>query len=628
MKFIKVLFIVFITNSLFGQNPNDSLKTLFHKHYDKAKTYIVKNPEKAIYHYEEAQEILEKILRDKELKSTFSFIKKVDTNKPSFSKDSLSQHIISNESSFNKQEVYDAYKNVIQKMSFNNVKDSQLKYQHELVKYAEKQNDTSSIIYYTIQLADLYTNLMSEENAEKYFLKAKNLIDNSKYKDSIVLVKWNQRFASLKNTFLDFNNAIKYSKIALNHIKSNDNDSKGISYNELGYAYFHSGQKKLASESYDKAIIAWEKINDKQSLALAYINKAKELMVLKKHNAAILLLNKSIQYAIDHNISWIYESGNRRLAEEYSAIGNYKKAFLSERVSKYLSYFNIKKSKQENALKIEVEYETIEKNKLLAKQKFELLSIEKAKEKETFIKNVIFGVSILLFVGLFIFYKNAKKLSKQKDEINNKNLHLEKSLKQNEVLLKEVHHRVKNNLTILSGLFYLQEKETKNNEDENFLKECQNRINSMAMVHQKLYQTGDMSRINFGLYCKELISTLSNSFFSKEVDVNCIVTHNNVFLNIDKAIPLALLITELVTNSFKYAFKNKTEGEIGIILNENLNKLTVEVYDTGDGLKNNFSFNNSKSLGMRLVIILAKQLFATLEYKNKKKSSFFIIFDL
>lgn len=628
MKFIKVLFIVFITNSLFGQNPNDSLKNLFHKHYDKAKTYIVKNPEKAIYHYEEAQEILEKILRDKELKSTFSFIKKVDTNKPSFSKDSLSEHIISNESSFNKQEVYDAYKNVIQKMSFNNVKDSQLKYQHELVKYAEKQNDTSSIIYYTIQLADLYTNLMSEENAEKYFLKAKNLIDNSNYKDSIVLVKWNQRFASLKNTFLDFNNAIKYSKIALNHIKSNDNDSKGTSYNELGYAYFHSGQKKLASESYDKAIIAWEKINDKQSLALAYINKAKELMVLKKHNAAILLLNKSIQYAIDHNISWIYESGNRRLAEEYSAIGNYKKAFLSERVSKYLSYFNIKKSKQENALKIEVEYETIEKNKLLAKQKFELLSIEKAKEKETFIKNVIFGVSILLFVGLFIFYKNAKKLSKQKDEINNKNLHLEKSLKQNEVLLKEVHHRVKNNLTILSGLFYLQEKETKNNEDENFLKECQNRINSMAMVHQKLYQTGDMSRINFGLYCKELISTLSNSFFSKEVDVNCIVTHNNVFLNIDKAIPLALLITELVTNSFKYAFKNKTEGEIGIILNENLNKLTVEVYDTGDGLKNNFSFNNSKSLGMRLVNILAKQLFATLEYKNKKKSSFFIIFDL
>ena len=329
MKYIKVLFIVFITNSLFGQNPNDSLKNLFHKHYDKAKTYIVKNPEKAIYHYEEAQEILEKILRDKELKSTFSFIKKVDTNKPSFSKDSLSQHIISNESSFNKQEVYDAYKNVIQKMSFNNVKDSQLKYQHELVKYAEKQNDTSSIIYYTIQLADLYTNLMSEENAEKYFLKAKNLIDNSNDKDPIVLVKWNQRFASLKNTFLDFNNAIKYSKIALNHIKPNDNDSKGTSYNELGYAYFHSGQKKLASESYDKAIIAWEKINDKQSLALAYLNKAKELMVLKKHNAAILLLNKSIQYAIDHNISWIYESGNRRLAEEYSAIGNYKKAFLS-----------------------------------------------------------------------------------------------------------------------------------------------------------------------------------------------------------------------------------------------------------------------------------------------------------
>ena len=628
MKFIQVLFIVFITNSLFGQNPNDSLKNLFHKHYDKAKTYIVKNPEKAIYHYEEAQEILEKILRDKELKSTFSFIKKVDTNKPSFSKDSLSQHIISNESSFNKQEVYDAYKNVIQKMSFNNVKDSQLKYQHELVKYAEKQNDTSSIIYYTIQLADLYTNLMSEENAEKYFLKAKNLIDNSNDKDPIVLVKWNQRFASLKNTFLDFNNAIKYSKIALNHIKPNDNDSKGTSYNELGYAYFHSGQKKLASESYDKAIIAWEKINDKQSLALAYLNKAKELMVLKKHNAAILLLNKSIQYAIDHNISWIYESGNRRLAEEYSAIGNYKKAFLSERVSKYLSYFNIKKSKQENALKIEVEYETIEKNKLLAKQKFELLSIEKAKEKETFIKNVIFGVSILLLVGLFIFYKNAKKLSKQKDEINNKNLDLKVTLKQNEVLLKEVHHRVKNNLTILSGLFYLQEKETKNKEDENFLKECQNRINSMAMVHQKLYQTGDMSKINFGLYCKELLSSLSNSFFSKEKEIVFKIDHDEVFLDIEKAIPLALIITELVTNSFKYAFINKVSGEIGITLKKDLKKLKVEVYDDGEGLKNNFSLIETKTLGMRLVGILSKQLFASIEYKNHKKSSFFIIFDL
>ena len=197
------------------------------------------------------------------------------------------------------------------------------------------------------------------------------------------------------------------------------------------------------------------------------------------------------------------------------------------------------------------------KNKLLAKQKFELLSIEKAKEKETFIKNVIFGVSILLLVGLFIFYKNAKKLSKQKDEINNKNLDLKVTLKQNEVLLKEVHHRVKNNLTILSGLFYLQEKETKNKEDENFLKECQNRINSMAMVHQKLYQTGDMSKINFGLYCKELLSSLSNSFFSKEKEIVFKIDHDEVFLDIEKAIPLALIITELVTNSFKYAFINK-----------------------------------------------------------------------
>ena len=192
-----------------------------------------------------------------------------------------------------------------------------------------------------------------------------------------------------------------------------------------------------------------------------------------------------------------------------------------------------------------------------------------------------------------------------------------KSLREKDVLLQEVHHRVKNNLQIMSSLVKLQSHYISDSKMLEILKETESRIQSMAIVHSKLHTTKDYEKINFYDYVKNLTDNFWNSygFRLKNIDIN--INISDLSLNIDTAIPCGLIINELVLNSIKYAFPNNRKGSIDISLLDNgNNKFVLNVKDNGIGLPKEININESDTLGIQLVTLLSKQMNGSVEIKS------------
>jgi len=185
---------------------------------------------------------------------------------------------------------------------------------------------------------------------------------------------------------------------------------------------------------------------------------------------------------------------------------------------------------------------------------------------------------------------------------------IKQSLKEKEVLLKEVHHRVKNNLQVISSILNLQSSYVKDKKVIEMLRESQNRIKSMSFIHESLYQTKDFSNINFSEYVINLSKNLLHSYRAYEGNIDLKLEVDKIFLNLDLAIPCGLIINELVSNAFKYAFPDQRNGFILISVKQRKDIIAVEIKDNGIGLPDTVDYRNTQSLGLQLVITLVEQL--------------------
>ena len=189
---------------------------------------------------------------------------------------------------------------------------------------------------------------------------------------------------------------------------------------------------------------------------------------------------------------------------------------------------------------------------------------------------------------------------------------LKLSLQEKEVLLSEIHHRVKNNLAVITGLLELQSHKLENEEAVNALKDSQMRINSMALIHEKLYQNKNLSQIEFDKYTHELITVIKSSHLTADQPVNINLDCENVELPITTAIPCGLLINEIVTNSIKHAFNGVKGAEVNLSLKKLNDDVELKISDNGKGLPVKFEDLETKSLGIILIRTLTRQLGADL----------------
>jgi PAS domain S-box-containing protein len=196
-----------------------------------------------------------------------------------------------------------------------------------------------------------------------------------------------------------------------------------------------------------------------------------------------------------------------------------------------------------------------------------------------------------------------------------------------EVYLKELHHRVKNNLQVISSLLFLQSTHTTDSEVMEILKESQSRVKSIALIHEKLYQQPELGKIDFGEYVRDLVNDLFRSYGIRHEVVNVRMQIDNVFLEIDTAIPCGLIINEIVSNVFKHAYPSGQGGTVSIeLIRGSSGEFQLTIRDDGVGLPPDFDLQASKSLGLKLVTDLARQLDGKVEVDPSKGTAFRIVF--
>ncbi|HEY4286398.1 MAG TPA: sensor histidine kinase [Puia sp.] len=307
-----------------------------------------------------------------------------------------------------------------------------------------------------------------------------------------------------------------------------------------------------------------------------------------------------------------------------SAAGNYISAIRHFELHKSIndSLFNATRSQQIADLQIKYEIEKKE-------QSYKLLEAQ-AKSEHAELQNVslqrnitIGGVAMLLIIAGFAYngYRNKRRSNRnmqiKQAEINEQNKSLQSLLQEKEWLLKEVHHRVKNNLQIIISLLNAQSDFLDNPSAIHAIKESRERMQAIALIHQKLYQPDYGPKINMSSYIQDLVSYLESSFtvargiyFQLEID--------EISLDVSQAVPLGLILNEAITNAVKYAFPGGRRGTIVVSLRrQSARNILLRIADNGIGLPGNFDFNRNNSLGMQLIRLFAEQLEGELFFEGK-----------
>jgi two-component sensor histidine kinase len=340
-----------------------------------------------------------------------------------------------------------------------------------------------------------------------------------------------------------------------------------------------------------------------------------EIPVLLEASRAQFARQKSVTGQMYYESTYFkLDSSNQRYV---SAIAHYQKfKALSDSVNKR------RQDKQLSVL--EVQYETEKKDQEIGSLMHQTLLQQTSLKNQRLARNLLFGSVALLIVMLGSIYSRYRikqqaneELSEQKEEIDAQNDSLKQLLTEREWLMKEVHHRVKNNLQIVISLLNSQSAYLKDPAMLEVLNKSQHRMRSISMIHQKLYQGDDLSGIDMHGYIHELVNYLEDSF-DTHGKIGFLLGIDKVTMDVSQAVPIGLILNEAITNSIKYAFKDKDGAQIQVMLKiHNGNQFKLRIADNGQGLPEGFYNDKRSSLGMTLMKGLSRQLGGPLELQNK-----------
>lgn len=387
---------------------------------------------------------------------------------------------------------------------------------------------------------------------------------------------------------------------------------------DLKDAYFLIGAIYRAQKKNDfglaytfKTIAIDKKTNDTEALLLNYANIARFYFESKNYKKALLYNDSSISFIAKEHVI-INHLPLKQRAEIYNALGNIDSAYYY--LNKHLDFLQ-QSNEMRNATdikKLEHDYQNINKEETIkAKNQLLLLLIS--------LLTVIIGGAVVLF------YKN-KQINNQNKLISKHVAEMEKTIEQKQILLSELQHRVKNNLQYVISILEIQKESASHNNINELIRSNQNRIHSLALLHKKLSVNENVNEVDLKKYVSELSELVKDSYKNADNSVGLFIGCTIDILSITKALPVGLIIVELISNSMKHAFRNKSNGIISIeLFFDPIKKLNCLQYlDNGEGF--NFKEQQQKGIGIEIIKGLIDQLNGSFYSEGKNGFEFKMYF--
>lgn len=474
---------------------------------------------------------------------------------------------------------------------------------YDYLKLSEKIGDKDAIGHAAHMLASNYMALGNIPEALKYYKQGLQVSKETGNK--IEQIYYNTDIGGIYLLDKNFADAQPYYSTALTLAKE-VNDVQLLAYvcRRVGHYYRAIGNFSEALNNYLSSESDYKSIANKQDLAGLYADMATVYTALKQYGKAhyYFTASKNLYDALNSKMSMSdYYAGKQTYD---SATGNWQSAYRH-----YKEYITIRDSanSKESLQKLvgsQLRFEN-DKKEAIAKaeqEKKDLLAKEEIRRQRN-IRNASFAVlaAVLVFSVIALYQRN--KLAKEKKRSD-------QLLRDKELLLREIHHRVKNNLEVVSSLLALQSAQIKDSQTKDAMQESQNRVQSIGIVHQKLYQGANLGAIEMKDYFINLSESILDSFGAeKRVTIECAMERLDV--DIDTAVPLGLIVNELLTNTLKYAFPQGQQGKVLIKLQKkNDGVLQLEVSDNGIGKS---SITRGTGFGGQLVSLLTQQLSGTMK---------------
>lgn len=493
--------------------------------------------------------------------------------------------------------------------------DKCIAYYLDALRRYEQLNDSLYVGIVQNNIAAAYQHRGNPKETITYFEKALTIFKAIDNKQWIGNVTTNLAAQYLKTK--EFKKALEMSYLGLKTFEAlNDKYSMGLAYNTIGNVYADQNDCSKAIPFFQKSIKHIDLAYDPVAVGIAYENiggcqvKRKEFTEAERN----LLIARDLfrkHQAPEHEKPTLSS-----LTELYAAMGDFRKAYEAQK--EYLSISDSLFNKEKDAAMLDAlkRYESEKQAQQIAllNTQNEVKDLQ-IREKQR--QQWLFGLGIFALIMIVgVLYKLYRERQKTNQELAQKNEVIGKALAEKEVLLREIHHRVKNNLQVVSSLLSLQSKHIADEKALEAIQEGRNRVRSMALIHQNLYQEDNLT----GIDIKEYISTLCHSLFnSYNIEPSKIQLHTSIEalrLDVDTVIPIGLILNELITNALKYAFPDETMGELNVLIKQENEKLLVQVSDNGIGIKPPFDWQRTASMGFQLIKAFAQKLKAQVEVQG------------
>lgn len=487
-----------------------------------------------------------------------------------------------------------------------------LKYLQASIKIYEEHGNANEMGSGYISIGILHAVRGDEVEAEKYFLQAVESFKSVDNKDREYLTLLN--LGALYNEMREFEKAIKVLTQASDYFKANGPEIRlGVAYFNLGVANFELEKLKESKTAYLKGLEIFERLGDKFRINGAIMGLSR--IDFKLGNTDFALVNA------ERALAGFVEVGS--LSQQIVAFDHISKIFETKKdYKKALEYrylyeeMNDSVHNQETEARIaelEEKYQSEVKDQQLAQTRAELELSELILQKQQNQKFAFMGVAAFILIILVLLFNQFRIKKRTNDTLREKNAIIEKSLGEKEVLLKEIHHRVKNNLQFISSMLNLQARHVKDEHALAVLLESKTRIHSMALVHQKLYQEDNLTGVSMQEYLNNLLDSLQHFYKIQKETIKVVTSIDAMLLDIDTAMPIGLLVNEMITNCFKYAFDANQVGLVNISLVEKGGNLELIVQDNGRGFTEQVEQVSADRFGFKLMKSLADKLGGTLE---------------